>query len=89
MMIDKSAAKIALMELRHDIKLITRMVFMIAIGLFIGALFALLSSIILQICLGLSVEMAHNIGQIVMGVIGILTALFLVEYDIAKRIYNA
>ena len=86
MIIDKSAAKIALTELRHDIKMVVRIAFMIAIGIFVGALFALLSSIILQTCLGLSVEMAHNIGQIVMGVIGILAALFLVEYDIAKRI---
>ena len=84
-MTDKSAIKIALTEWRHDIKLMARMVFMIAIGIFIGALFALLGSIILQTCFGVSVEMAHNIGQIVMGVIGILVALFLIEYDIAKE----
>ena len=86
MMIDKSAAKIALTELRHDIKIVVRVAFMVAVATLVGALFALLSSIILQTCLGLSVEMAHNIGQIVMGVIGILAALFLIEYDIAKRI---
>lgn len=83
-MTDKSAIKIALTELRNDVKLIARIAFMIAIGIFIGALFALLGSIILQTCFGVSVEMAHNIGQIVMGVIGILVALFLIEYDIAR-----
>ena len=83
-MTDKSAIKIALTELRNDVKLMARMVFMIAIGIFIGALFALLGSIILQTCFGVSVEMAHNVGQIVMGIIGILVALFLIEYDIAR-----
>jgi len=84
-MTDKSAIKIALTELRNDVKLIARIAFIIAIGIFIGALFALLGSIILQTCFGVSVEMAHNIGQIVMGVIGILVALFLIEYDIARE----
>lgn len=83
-MTDKSAIKIALTELRNDVKLIARIALMIAIGIFAGALFALLGSIILQTCFGISVEMAHNIGQIVMGVIGILVALFLIEYDIAR-----
>jgi len=83
-MTDKSAIKIALTELRNDVKLIARIAFMIAIGIFIGALFALLGSIILQTCFDVSVEMAHNVGQIVMGVIGILIALFLIEYDIAR-----
>lgn len=83
-MIDKNAARMALAELPHDIKLMARIMFMIAITILVGALSALLSSIILQTCFGISVEIAHNIGRIVMGIVGILVALFLIEYDIAK-----
>ena len=81
---NKNAVKIALAELHHDIKLMFRITFIVAITILVGALSALLTGVILQTCLGVSVEMAEVIGGIVMGIAGVLTALFLIEYDIAK-----
>ena len=80
---NKNAVRMALAELPHDIKLMARIMFIVAITILVGALSALLTSIILQ-SFGVSVEIAHIIGRIVMGIIGTLTALFLIEYDIAK-----
>ena len=89
MIIDKSAAKMALTELRQDIKILVRLAFIIVVVMLVGILPGLLTSVILQTCFDISVEMANIIGYIVMGVTGILAALFLIEYDIARRIHNA
>lgn len=88
-MIDKSAAKMALTELRQDIKIMVWLAFIVVAVMFVGALSGLLTTIILQTCFDVSVEAARDISRIVMGVTGLLTTLFLVEYDIARRIYNA
>lgn len=88
-MIDKSAAKMALTELRQDIKIMVWLAFIVVVVMLVGALSGLLATVILQTCFDVSVEMANSISRIVMGVTGLLATLFLVEYDIARRIYNA
>lgn len=89
MIIDKSVAKMALTELRRDIKIMAWLTFIVVAVMLVSILPGLLTSVILQACFDVSVEMANNIGHIVMGVIALPTILFLVEYDIARRIYNA
>lgn len=86
---NKNAVRIALAELRHDTKLVVHTTLIVAVAMLVGALSASLPNIILQTCFGVSVEMAHIIGLIVMGVTGLLTALFLIEYDIARGQCNA